>query len=144
MMYGRSVGPAVKYEVFGHTADAGVKAYGDTMAEMFENAALGMFSLICEPEKVEPRGEYQIELEADNPETLLVDWLTELIFLHETQFLLLSQFQVQLDDERLTAVVRGEAIDKERHELKMSVKAVTYHQLEINEDEGYLRVLFDV
>ncbi len=144
LMYAPRDGSAVRYEVLGHTADAGVKAYGETLSELFENAALGMFSLICSPEKVRALDAHEIALTADDDETLLVDWLTELLYLHETEGVLFSEFRVQMEEGGLRAVARGEALDAGRHELKMNVKAVTYHQLEINEAEGYLTVLFDV
>lgn len=134
----------MKYEYIEHTADIGIKAYGESVAESFANAALGMFNVMTDVSKVEPVGEFDVRVESDNLENLLVDWLGELLFLHETQDVLLSEFDVKIDGLSLDAKVRGETIDREKHELKDDVKAITYHMLEVNQEEGYLKVLLDI
>lgn len=134
----------MKYEYIEHTADIGIKAYGETVDESFANAALGMFNVMTDVSKVEPVGEFDVRVESDNLENLLVDWLGELLFLHETQDVLLSEFDVKVDGLSLDAKVRGETIDREKHELKDDVKAITYHMLEVNQEEGYLKVLLDI
>jgi SHS2 domain-containing protein len=134
----------MKYEFIEHTADIGIKAYGESVEESFANAALGMFNVMTDVSKVEPVGEYDVKVESDNLENLLVDWLGELLFLHETQDVLLSEFDVKIEDLSLTAKVRGETLDRKKHELKDDVKAITYHMLEVNQEEGYLKVLLDI
>lgn len=134
----------MKYEFIEHTADIGIKAYGESVEESFANAALGMFNVMTDVSKVEPVGEYDVKVESDNLENLLVDWLGELLFLHETQDVLLSEFDVKIEDSSLTAKVRGETLDRKKHELKDDVKAITYHMLEVNQEEGYLKVLLDI
>jgi SHS2 domain-containing protein len=134
----------MKYEFIEHTADIGIKAYGESVEESFANAALGMFNVMTDVSKVEPVGEYEVKVESDNLENLLVDWLGELLFLHETQDVLLSEFDVKIDGLSLDAKVKGETIDREKHELRDDVKAITYHMLEVNQEEGYLKVLLDI
>ncbi|MCK4443216.1 MAG: archease [Thermoplasmata archaeon] len=134
----------MKYEFIEHTADIGIKAYGGTLEESFANAALGMFEVMTDVSRVEPVGEYDVRVKAENLEDLLVDWLGELLFLHETQDVLLSEFDVKIDNLSLDAKVRGEALNREKHELKDDVKAITYHMLEVNEKEGYVKVLLDI
>ena len=138
----------MRFEQIEHTADVGLKAYGRSLGEMFESAALGMFALMADLSKVEGRGEFRVELGAPDKEKLLVDWLTELIYMHEVYGVILNGFEVRIgegkDDFELKATVRGETVDPDRHSLKKVVKAVTYHMLEINEKDGYLKVLFDV
>ena len=79
-----------KYELIDHTADVGMKAYGKTLAEAFENAAQGMFDIITDNSEIESMGQYDIQLEAPNIEQLLVDWLSELLFLNSAQNLVLD------------------------------------------------------
>lgn len=134
----------MKYEFIEHTADIGIKAYGKSLEESFANAATGMFDVMTDVSKVEPIGEYEVRVKSDNLENLLVDWLGELLFIHETQDVLLSEFDVKLEGLSLVAKVRGETIDREKHELRDDVKAVTYHMLEVNEKEGYVKVLLDI
>ena len=133
-----------KYEFIDHTADIGVRAYGKNLSEAFENVAIGMFDVISDTAKIDKIGEYVIELEADNIEQLLVDWLSELLYIHETKNVLLSGFKVKLDKNKLRARVYGEGLDKKKHPIKSEIKAVTYHILEVNEKEGYVQVLFDI
>ena len=132
------------YELIEHTADVAVKGYGRDLNEMFANAALGMFNVMTDTSAVKSVGEYRVEVESTDREGLLVDWLTELLYLFDTQDVLLRGFDVSIDGNKLTATVRGEKLDRERHPLKSDVKAATYHMLEINEEEGYVVVLLDI
>ncbi len=133
-----------RFEVVEHTAETGILAHGRTPGEIFANAAYGMFSLMTDLARVRPRGEYQIRLRAPDPGALMVDWLTQLLFLHETEDLYLSEFDVEVSDTSLEAKVRGERIDRRRHPPKTAVKAVTYHQLEVDLGGGYARIIFDI
>ena len=103
-----------------------------------------MFSLIADLRNVEPKGEVEVRLTAEDLPRLLVAWLSELLFLHETQHLLFRRFQVRVRGTSLRAYAWGEAIDKRRHELKLAVKAVTYHRLSVDLTNGVAEVIFDV
>lgn len=134
----------MRYEELDHTADAGIRAYGATLEELFENAAAGLFSLITDLEKVRAVGEVKVRVQADDLGSLMVNWLSELLFLHETQRLLLCEFDVALDGLTLDAHARGERIDKRRHTLNLVVKAVTYHGLKVDPTKGVAEVIFDI
>ena len=134
----------MRYEEIEHTADVGIRAYGRTASAIFASAAGGMFSLIADPAKVKPTGEVEIRLKADDLPGLLVAWLSDLLFLHETQHLLFSRFEVHVRGRSLRARVWGEAIDRRRHELRLAVKAVTYHRLSVDLTQGVAEVIFDV
>jgi SHS2 domain-containing protein len=134
----------VRYEEIEHTADVGIRAYGSTLDELFANAAEGMFSLIAEPAAVKPVGEVEVRVTADDLPTLLLRWLTELLYTHETQRFLFSSFQVRVRDTSLEGRARGEAIDKTRHELRLAIKAVTRHRLSVDPAKGIAEVIFDI
>ena len=134
----------MRYEETEHTADVGIRAYGSTLNELFANAAEGMFSLIADLESVKPVGEIEVRLAAEDLPTLLLRWLSELLFIHETQRLLLAAFEVQLDGTSLRGRARGETIDKRRHELKLVIKAVTRHRLTVDPHKGIAEVIFDI
>ncbi len=134
----------MRYEETEHTADVGIRAYGSTLNELFANAAEGMFSLIADLESVKPVGEIEVRLAAEDIPTLLLRWLSELLFIHETQRLLLAAFEVQLDGTSLRGRARGETIDKRRHELKLVIKAVTRHRLTVDPHKGIAEVIFDI
>lgn len=134
----------MRYEEIEHTADVGIRAYGKTASAIFTSAAEGMFSLIADLKKVQATGEVEVRLSAEDLPRLLVAWLSELLFLHETQHLLFRRFQVRIRGTSLRAHAWGEAIDKRRHELKLAVKAVTYHRLSVDLTRGVAEVIFDV
>jgi len=133
-----------RYEQFAHTADVGVNVYGRSLDELFENAAAGMFSLITDLRRVRKVGEYEVKLKAATPKELMVDWLSELLYLHETQSLLFKHFEVKVKKRGLDAKAWGETIDRKRHHLHMVVKAVTYHMIEVDAKKGIARVIFDI
>ncbi|HER45478.1 MAG TPA: archease [Thermoplasmatales archaeon] len=133
------------YELIEHTADVGIKAYGTTLAEAFEHAAEGMFDIITDESSITHTGEYQILLEAPDLEQLLVDWLSQLLFLNGAYDLVFGKFQVTLTGTCLFARVFGEKYDTKRHRMGVEIKAVTYHMLQVHEgDPFFVQVLFDI
>ena len=139
--------PRPRFEILEHTADAGIVAHGGTLAELFANAAAGMFALMADLEGVRQAEERRIDIRARDLEGLLVRWLTELLYHLDAEEMLFSRFMVEeISDTRLRARVFGERIDRERHSLHFGVKAVTRHMLNIApEDGGYrAQVLFDI
>ena len=133
-----------RFEYLDHTADIGIKAYGQTLEECFENAALGMFTILFGGSEIKEVGEFEIRLEAPDLEQLLVDWLSELLYLHEADELAFCSCSVKLEGAKLDARVKGEAFNPERHVVDTQIKAVTYHMLEVDEEKGYVQVLFDI
>ena|SRR3989442_8070485 len=127
-----------------HTADVGIRAYGEGLDALFANAAAGMFSLITDLEAVKPVGEYALQVTAKDVKSLLFDYLSELLFLHETQKLLFSEFEAKVSGVAVDAKARGERIDRKRHPLHLNVKAVTYHAMEIDPEKGVAQVIFDI
>ncbi|MBN2599224.1 MAG: archease [Candidatus Thermoplasmatota archaeon] len=133
------------YELIEHTADVGLKAYGKTLAEAFKHAAKGMFDIITDESIIEPVGQYDISLEAPDLEQLLVDWLSQLLFLNGAQNLVFGKFEVTVAGNRLSAHVFGEKYDTKKHKMGIEIKAVTYHMLQVSEkDPIFVQVLFDI
>ncbi|OGS40407.1 MAG: archease [Euryarchaeota archaeon RBG_13_31_8] len=135
------------YELIDHTADVGIKAYGKTLSEAFENAAKAMFDIITDNSEIENIGQYTIELEADNLEQLLVDWLSELLFLNSANNIVFGFFKVEINEKtnKLSAKVFGEKFDISKHKIGTEIKAVTYHMLEVNNKKPFhVQVLFDI
>jgi SHS2 domain-containing protein len=134
-----------QYELIEHTADVGVKAYGKTLAEAFEHAAKGMFDIITDKSTIDPVGQYDIRLEAPDHEQLLVDWLSELLFLNGAYDLVFGKFQVTITGNRLFASIFGEKYDTKKHRMGVEIKAVTYHMLQVHDSEPiFVQVLFDI
>ncbi len=136
-----------KYDLIDHTADAGVKAYGKTLSEAFENAAKGMFDIITDNSEVESTGQYNIELSAYDLEQLLVDFLSELLYLHSANNLVFGFFKIDVDEfnNRLKGTFYGEKFNLSKHKIGAEIKAVTYHMLEVKKNKFCrVQVLFDI
>jgi len=132
-----------RYETMSHTADVMIRAFGDTLVECFENAGYAMFDQIADLSNVEPKETIKFDVEGDEPEQLLVDFLSELLYVFDTDYLILSEFHITYDGEMLAVVAKGEKVDKKRHELRKNLKAVSYHSIEVCPEKGFVKVLFD-
>ncbi len=134
------------FEILDHTADVGIIAYGADMRQAFANAARALFSLITELDDVEEVLHWDIELTASDVESLLVEWLNELVYRFDTEGILFKRFDIiQLDNTHLKTRGYGEKVDSSRHKLKIGVKAATYHMLKVDKNDGCrLQVLFDI
>jgi SHS2 domain-containing protein len=135
------------YEVFEHTADVGLHAYGQNLTELFVHAAQGMESLMVPLEQIQVVTDREIAVEGHDPVALLIAWLNELIFLFDTEYLLFCDFTIDtITETRLTARASGEVYDAQHHELSSAIKAVTWHEAAVNPtDQGYqARIIFDI
>ncbi len=136
-----------KYELLEHTADFGIRVWGKTLDELFINAAIGMYELIADISKITPGESVTVEVEAEDRDLLLRDWLAELLYYFNNKNMLLSEFKIhKIDDKYIKSEAKGENIDENKHDLLHEVKAVTYHRLHIEEKEGLLttEIIFDV
>ena len=134
------------FEILDHTADVGIIAYGADMSQAFANAARGLFSLITELDDVEEVLHRDIELTATDEESLLVEWLNELVYQFDTDGIIFKRFDIiQLNNTQLKARSYGEKADSSKHKLKTGVKAATYHMLKVDRGDGCkVQVLFDI
>ena len=134
------------FEITDHTADVGIIAYGANVNQAFANAAKALFSLITELDDVEETLHQDIELTAPDEESLLVEWLNELIYLFDTENIVFKRFDVtKLNNTQLKARSYGEKVDSSKHRLKTGVKAATYHMLKVDKGDGCrVQVLFDI
>ena len=142
-----------KFEFFDVTADIGYWAYGETLEESFENAALAMFNVITDTQKVAKSEIRKIHVESEDKVSLLYDFLEELLIFHEVDLILFSDFKVAIkkeitgDDEiyKLNVIATGETIDYNTHERKSEVKAITFHMMEVLcKDICKVRVILDL
>ena len=120
------------YELFEHTSDLGLRVHAPDLDSLFREAAEGLFSMIAE--KWRPEGaatQHDFSLRADSHETLLFDWLSELLYTFHTERRLLSRFEVDVEGRKLEARAAGTRLDHEVHQLLHEVKAITYHGLKV-------------
>ncbi|PIV24895.1 MAG: protein archease [Deltaproteobacteria bacterium CG_4_8_14_3_um_filter_45_9] len=136
-----------RFEVFNHTADIGLIIHGENLKALFENAGEAFFHLITDLRKVRRRIERRIHIGGESLDRLMVDWLSELLYLHDVENLLFKGFQVEsVGEDGLRAVVKGEPFQEGVHVIKTEVKAVTYHRIEVRQENGRWRaqVIFDL
>lgn len=137
------------FEFIEHTADIGVRVYGKSLEDLFQNCAQTLLSLLIDhkpAEKIEER----IILEAETLEELLVTWLNELISLFYTYKFLPAEYDIAIekDDKKkiLRSVIKGEEFSPYENKMNREIKAATYHNLKIEKDSfGYkAEIIFDV
>ncbi len=130
-----------------HTADMGLRCKAPTLEGLFECAARGMFEIIASLDEIGPTESVPVSLKAANLEELFVGWLEELLYIWESQRILLSKFTVSSVQPRsLEGEVAGETYDPKHHELQSEIKAATYHDLHIEQkgDGWEVQVIFDL
>jgi SHS2 domain-containing protein len=138
------------YRFLEHTADMGVEIEANSFESLLSEGLLALTDTLTEVERVNLELELPFELVAPSREDLLVEWLSELVYLFETKSVLLRQTDLEVEAEdggwRLRGTVRGERYDPDRHRIKRLVKAITYHQLEVRSSTtGWsARVIFDI
>lgn len=138
-----------KYNFFDHTADVMFEAYGKTLNELFENAALATQETQVDLKDVKGKIKRKINLKNNSIEMLLFDFLQELIYLKDKDKLLFSKFKINVKKNKkyiLTATAHGEELDMRKHELKVDVKAVTLHQFYVKKlkDKWKARIILDI
>jgi SHS2 domain-containing protein len=135
------------FTILDHPADLGIEAYGQTLAEAFEQAALGLMSVILDPATVELLESREVELDAVDTEQLLVKWLAEILYLFDGQHFAPVKFSISaISPNHLETALWGERFNQEKHLTRLDVKAITYHQVSAQQDEAgsRVRVFLDV
>jgi SHS2 domain-containing protein len=137
----------LSWETFEHEADVGLVVRGRDGPELFAEAGVALFDLVCDLAAVEERRRCGLAGEARSVETLLVDWLNDLVFLFEGRGVVCRRFAFSVwTPTAYRAEAYGEAVDPARHAPRDLVKAATYHGLSVRTDEAGLeaRVILDV
>ncbi len=126
----------VRFETFEHEADIGIRGFGDSLKESFENAAIAMYSVMVNIDTVHLREERTVKVSAPDRELLLVEWLNALLAISDIERLIFSKFDVKIEGTTLTGTAWGESLDRDRHEPHAEVKGATYYLLSVREQDG--------
>ncbi len=141
----------VGFEPIEHTADVGLRIWGRTMKELFEQAGLGLMTLLVDLATVETTESRLVSVEAIDLEEALIAWLQELIYLYEVERFVTREISMEtVTSEIVMARVRGELFDGDRHDARTDIKAATYHDLHIRRkgfgttaDQWECTIIFD-
>ncbi|MFH2065094.1 MAG: archease [Pseudomonadota bacterium] len=137
----------MKYRLTDHTADFGIQANGQTLAQVFENAAFALYDLITDTGILAGNQTISLTVTGDDQNDLMMNWLRELLYLWNGMGMLVKQASVRrISEFRLTADVAYDLYDSSRHEIRNEIKAVTYHQLEVgrNKEGWFADFILDV
>lgn len=140
----------MKYKFLPHTSDVIFEAYGRTLEKVFENSALALEEIMVDLKTIETKEHHQILLENDSIENLLYDFLSELLFVKDTENLLFNKFDIVILHKNkkyeLLAKCEGDFINRETHKLQDDAKAITMHEFEIEKKGNiwFSRVLVDI
>lgn len=133
-----------RYEMIDHTADVMVRCTGNTLEECFENAAYAMFDQIIDAGTIEHSLETTIETTGDDNESRLYAFLSELLFIMDSESVVFNDFRVTFDRDSVKCIAKGEPLSLIKHHAKSEIKAVTYHMLSVDPETPSLTVIFDV
>jgi len=144
-------------ETFDHTADVGLTAWADSLGELLAALAEGLTDVICSRSQIRPAAMRKLDVEAQDPEALAVDFLSRVLYIFAVDRFLLAEASVKVlsggpgapgggGRTAISAELAGETYDPARHEIRTEVKAVTYHQLKIAPEAGRWvgRVILDL
>ena len=121
------------------TSDVAIEARGDTLEELFRVSAKATFEVMVDTKDVQPEIKKELHLENQEIDKLLFDWLAEIIYLKDSEFMVFSKFDIEIKKNSnylLNATIFGEEINQSRHELRCDVKAITYHLFDVSKKEG--------
>ena len=120
-------------------ADIAYEAYGKNLNEMFDNAALAIFELSAEIKTVDAKKKVEISLEHENIENLLYDFLSEILFLKDSKYMVFKTVQVKIEEgkkNKLKAMLEGDTINSEKQHLENDIKAITMHMFEVKKEKN--------
>jgi SHS2 domain-containing protein len=137
------------FSVLEHTADVGFEAFGATPGEVFRNAGRALMNFVIDLSSVESRARVPVAVRAHDPAGLMVNWLSEIVYLYDAEGWLFRDFEIDgvtdcsaADPKECSIVAAGigERFEPGRHRIKLLVKAITYHQLALEQNcEGRWR-----
>jgi len=119
------------WEHFAHEADMGVRGFGRSLPEAFEQGALAMTALLTDPASVRIRDRVTIECSAPDAELLFAEWLNSVVYEMAVRHMVFGKFVVTIDGIQLRAEVWGEHIDAHRHHPVVEIKGATYTALRV-------------
>ena len=137
----------MNYRLIDHTADFGIHVFGADPKDLFANAALAMFDQIVAIDTLKGTGEYNLDITGDDWPDLMVNWLRELLFLWTGKAMLVKKVDIlSIAEYKLSAKLHVDPFDLNRHEIKIEIKAVTYHQIQVESGPAgwEAKIIFDV
>jgi SHS2 domain-containing protein len=134
----------MRYQLIDHTADVMVRCTGKDLSECFENAAYAMYDQMVDASAINGERSFEIEVQGDDDESKLYNFLSELLFVTDCEGLVFNSFKVSFNGDSVRCTACGEPLDTKRHKARGEIKAVTYHMLSVDRDVPAVTVIFDL
>jgi len=127
------------WEHFEHDADIGIRGWGNTVTQAFEQCAVALSSVVSNIETISAQESLTLACDAENLDFLLLDWLNELIYLMATKNMLFRSFDVDINDCKLIAIIHGESVNIAKHKPAVEIKGATFTELKVErKNDGWL------
>jgi len=107
------------------------EVYGKTLNELFKNVAIATFDTMVKRSSITPKLKREIKIENKDPEKLLFDFIEELIYIKDAEYLIFKDFTIKIKDNKLKAVLEGDKINHKKQILLTDVKAITLHKFSL-------------
>ena len=123
-------------EIFEHTADAGIRAESSTLSEAFHEVSLAFTEIITGGNLPDTKNNFEINIESSSLDSLLVNYISHLIYLFDTENFLVSSANVSIKSglsNTVSGILKGDFYNEAIHGYGVEIKAVSYHMLEISE-----------
>ena len=120
-------------EIFEHTADVGIRLSRSTREELFQDAALAMFHIIAPENAFRSRIKYSVTVDGADDEELMVNWLSDLNYYFQTEQYVPVEIKLDMIQDKLNADIKGDIVNRNKHNIETEIKAVTYHNLQVIE-----------
>lgn len=138
----------IHFKYFDTTADIGIEVNNKNLTEAFKNSALGTLNLITDIEKIQPKITKDIHIESEDEYGLLYDWITELLILLDSENFMASEYAIEITKKEDTLILHGQIMgdtyDTNTYNYKTEVKAITYHEMSITQEEDNIKIRFIV
>jgi len=136
-----------QYELIDHTADFGIHVVGKGPGELFARAAYALFDLITDMAVLEGRNKRKLTVTGSDWADLMINWLREILFFWNGKDRLVKRTDIMsIAENKLSATIYYDRYDPDRHAIKLEIKAVTYHQVQVTSGPAgwESRVIFDI
>ncbi len=136
-----------QWEHFPHAADVGIRGWGTSLAEAFEQGALALTAVVAPLDSIQPTEKITLECCAEDREVLFLEWLNKIIYRMATENMLFNQFKLNIVKDKLTAELWGEPMDCLRHQPAIEVKGATFTCLAVKQvqpNRWYAQCVVDV
>ncbi len=124
------------WEHYSHTADMGIRGFGESIEEAFVNAAVALVAVNVDPEKIKQEDKIKITCSDDDIELLFIAWLSNLLYEMITRKMFFSRFDVEINDGQLTGYAWGEKLDLKKHDPGVEIKGISYSDLKVAQVNG--------